>query len=131
MKFDGTTAFSGFSVDDIGKAKAFYGTILGLKVTEGGMGLLELHVGGGNPIIIYPKGAGHSPASFTILNFRVKDIDSAIDDLTSAGVQFEHYDMPNLKTDAKGVARGATIGRGPNIAWFKDPAGNILSLIEE
>jgi len=128
---NGTHAFSGFSVDDIGKAKAFYGNTLGLNVTENAMGLLELHVGGGNPIIIYPKGPGHSPATFTILNFRVKDIDAAVDDLSSAGVTFEHYDMPDLKTDAKGVARGASSGRGPNIAWFKDPAGNILSIIEE
>lgn len=125
-----TNAFSGFSVDDLGKAKAFYGNTLGLKVTENAMGLLELHVGGVNPIIIYPKGAGHSPATFTILNFRVKDVDKTIDQMTAAGVSFEHYDMPNLKTDAKGVARGAASGRGPNIAWFKDPAGNILSVIE-
>lgn len=128
---NGPKAFSGFSVDDIENAKAFYGNTFGLKVTGNAMGLLELHVGGGNPIIIYPKGAGHSPASFTILNFRVKDIDEAIEQLTAAGVSFEHYDMPHLKTDTKGVARGAATGRGPDIAWFKDPAGNILSVIQE
>lgn len=131
MKLNGATAFSGFSVDDISKAKSFYAGTLGLKVKDNAMGLLELHVGGGNPVIIYPKGAGHRPATFTILNFPVKDIDASVDDLTQAGVSFEHYDMPYLKTDAKGVARGAESGRGPNIAWFKDPAGNILSIIEE
>lgn len=128
---NGTKAFSGFSVDDLGKAKTFYGNTLGLKVTENAMGLLELHVGDGNPVIIYPKGAGHAPATFTILNFLVTDIDATIDQLTAAGVTFEQYDMPHLKTDGKGVARGAASGRGPNIAWFKDPAGNILSVIEE
>lgn len=128
---NGTKAFSGFSVDDLGEARTFYVNTLGLKVTENAMGLLELHVGDGNPVIIYPKGDGHSPATFTILNFLVTDIDATIDQLTAAGVVFEQYDMPQLKTGAKGVMRGAAGGRGPNIAWFRDPAGNILSVIEE
>jgi len=131
MQLDGTTAFSGFSVKDIAEAKAFYGETLGLRVTDEDMGLIALHVAGGNPILIYPKAAGHTPATFTVLNFKVKDIDAAIDALVAKGSTFEHYDMQGFKTDLKGVLRGAAVGQGPNIAWFKDPSGNILSLIEE
>lgn len=131
MKINGAKAFSGFSVNDLGKAREFYGNTLGLKLTDGPMGLLQLHVGGGNPVIIYPKGEGHAPAGFTILNFPVTDIDAAVDQLIAAGVSFEHYDLPDLRTDPKGILRGAAAGRGPNIAWFKDPAGNIISIIEE
>jgi len=118
-------AFSSFSANDLQKAKEFYQIILGLDVKEGSMGTLELHIFGSLPILIYPK-PNHEPASFTVLNFPVEDIDAAVDDLISKGVQFEHYDYEGLKTDSKGIFRD----EGPIIAWFKDPAGNILSLIE-
>ncbi len=131
MQLDGSTAFSGFSVKDIAASKAFYGTTLGLRVTDEEMGLAALHVAGGNPVLIYPKGEYHTPATYTVLNFKVKDIDAAIDALVAKGITFEHYDMDHFKTDAKGVLRGAATGQGPNIAWFKDPSGNILSLLEE
>ncbi len=120
-----SNAFSGFSVDNIEKAKDFYGKVLGLDVTESTMGVLELHMNGGSKILIYPK-PNHTPATFTILNFPVKNIENAVDDLTDAGVRFEKYDG-ELKTDEKGIFRRG----GPLIAWFKDPAGNILSVIEE
>ncbi len=119
-------AFSGFSVNNIAKAKAFYGDTLGLDVSED-HGSLSLKIAGGNPIFIYPK-PNHEPATYTILNFPVDDIEKAVDDLTGRGVKFEHYDMPDLHTDAKGIAGGGD--RGPRIAWFKDPAGNILSVLE-
>ncbi len=120
-----SNAFSGFSVDDLDKAKEFYGKILGLDVTENKMGLLELHLSNGNKILIYPK-PHHVPATFTILNFPVKKIDATVDELINTGIVFEQYDG-ELKTDEKGIFRGG----GPLIAWFKDPAGNILSVIEE
>ena len=119
-----SNAFSGFSVDNLEKAKDFYGKVLGLDVTESKMGVLELHINGGSKILIYPK-PNHTPATFTILNFPVSNIEKAVDDLTDAGVRFEQYDG-DLKTDEKGIFRGG----GPLIAWFKDPAGNILSVIE-
>jgi catechol 2,3-dioxygenase-like lactoylglutathione lyase family enzyme len=125
--FKDTKAFSGFSVDDVGKAKAFYGETLGVNVSEEN-GMLTLHLAGGNNVLVYPKGDQHTPATYTILNFPVSDIDQAVDALTRRGVKFEQYDMPDLKTDEKGIARSD--GRGPNIAWFKDPAGNILSVLE-
>ncbi len=118
-------AFSGFAVDDLQKAKEFYGRILGLNVSES-HGLLHLHLAGGCTVLVYPK-ANHSPATFTILNFPVNDVDVAVDELTKRGVRFEIYDEGGLKTDNRGVFRG----RGPVIAWFKDPAGNILSVLEE
>jgi catechol 2,3-dioxygenase-like lactoylglutathione lyase family enzyme len=117
-------AFSGFSVDDLERAKQFYGETLGLSVSENPAGL-ELHLGGGARVFIYPK-PNHEPATFTILNFPVASIHEAVDDLTAVGVTFERYD--GLEQDEKGIARG---GGGPNIAWFKDPAGNILSVLEE
>jgi predicted enzyme related to lactoylglutathione lyase len=117
-------AFSGFSANDIEKAKEFYGRTLGLKVSESN-GLLTLHLAGGNNVLIYPK-PNHTPAKFTVLNFPVDDVDQAVDELTKRGVCFEIYDLPDLKTDKKGIMRG----NGPTIAWFKDPAGNILSVIE-
>ncbi|QDK81336.1 VOC family protein [Spirosoma sp. KCTC 42546] len=123
--FENTKAFSGFSVDDLQKAKAFYQQTLGLKVTEEAMGLLSLHISGGTTILIYPK-PNHTPATFTILNFPVADVDKTVDELTALGVQFEHYEG-EIKTDEKGISRGY----GPTIAWFKDPAGNILSVLEE
>jgi predicted enzyme related to lactoylglutathione lyase len=123
--FKAQNAFSGFSVDDLHKAKQFYGQTLGLEVSETPQGL-QLNVGGDTRIFVYPK-PNHAPATFTILNFPVDDIEQAVDELTKLGVRFEHYDFPNLKTDKKGIARG---GDGPSIAWFKDPAGNILSVLE-
>jgi catechol 2,3-dioxygenase-like lactoylglutathione lyase family enzyme len=117
-------AFSGFSTNDIEKAKEFYGRTLGLKVSESN-GLLTLHLAGGNHVLIYPK-PNHTPASFTVLNFPVDDMDQAVDELAKRGVRFEIYDLPDIKTDKKGIMRG----NGPTIAWFKDPAGNILSVIE-
>ena len=124
--FKQAKAFSGFSVDDLQKAKAFYGEVLGLEVTEVDMGLLELHIEGGNSIMIYPK-PNHVPATFTILNFPVSDVEKAVDELTQRGVQFEQYEG-EIKTDEKGICRS---DEGPTIAWFKDPAGNILSVLEE
>jgi catechol 2,3-dioxygenase-like lactoylglutathione lyase family enzyme len=118
-------AFSGFSADDIQKEKEFYGQTLGLKVSET-HGVLTLHLAGGNNVLIYPK-PNHTPATFTVLNFPVKNVDQAVDELTRRGVRFEIYDLPDIKTDRKGIMRD----RGPTIAWFKDPAGNILSVIEE
>ena len=118
-------AFSGFSVGDIQKAKEFYQRTLGLAVSESN-GLLKLHLAGGSTVLIYPK-PNHAPATFTVLNFPVDDVDEAVDDLNKRGVRFEVYNEPNLKTDKKGVFRGG----GPTIAWFKDPAGNILSVLEE
>ena len=123
--FKDTKAFSGFSVDDIPTARAFYSDILGLNVTEEN-GMLTLHIAGGTNILVYPKGAGHKPATYTMLNFPVANIDEAVDQLTQRGVTFEIYNYADLKTDEKGIMRGS----GPNIAWFKDPAGNILSVME-
>ena len=121
-------AFSGFSVNDIPKAKEFYGKTLGLDVNDGPMGNLEIKIGNGSHVLVYPK-PNHEPATFTILNFPVDNIDEAVDELTRKGVTFQHYDSEYLKTDAKGIARGGG-DRGPNIAWFTDPAGNILSVLE-
>ncbi len=118
-------AFSGFSVDDIQKAKEFYGQTLGLKVSES-HGLLTLHLAGGNNVLIYPK-PNHAPATFTILNFPVGNVDKAVDELAKRGVRFEIYNTPDIKTDEKGIMRG----KGPTIAWFKDPAGNIFSVLDE
>ncbi len=115
-------AFSGLSSNDIPKTKEFYAGKLGLDVTEA-HGMLTLALAGGHKVIIYPK-PNHEPATFTVLNFPVKDVEQAVDTLAKAGVQFEHYEGMNL--DAKGVMRN----QGPTIAWFKDPAGNILSVIE-
>jgi catechol 2,3-dioxygenase-like lactoylglutathione lyase family enzyme len=123
--FKDTKAFSGFSVNDIQKAKEFYGQTLGLEVSES-HGLLRLHVAGGTNILMYPK-ENHTPATFTILNFPVDNIEQAVDELTRRGVQFESYQEGDLVTDEKGIFRGG----GPKIAWFKDPAGNILSVLEE
>ena len=118
-------AFSGFSVDDIQKAKEFYGQTLGLKVSES-HGLLTLHLAGGNNVLIYPK-PNHAPATFTILNFPVGNVDKAVDELAKRGVRFEIYNTPDIKTDKKGIMRA----KGPTIAWFKDPAGNIFSVLDE
>jgi catechol 2,3-dioxygenase-like lactoylglutathione lyase family enzyme len=122
--FKNTKAFSGFSVDDIEKAKAFYAQTLGIDVTEEN-GMLTLHIAGDRNILIYPK-PNHEPATYTILNFPVENVEQTVDALIQRGVRFEIYDYEELKTDEKGIARGA----GPTIAWFKDPAGNILSVLE-
>src|SRR5687767_1754087 len=125
----GAKAFSGFSVNDVQKAKEFYGKTLGMKVSEvPDMGdLLELQIARGAKVLIYPK-PNHTPASFTILNFPVDDVDEAVDELTRRGVRFEHYNDGDIKTDEKGISRG---NGGPTIAWFKDPAGNVLSVLED
>lgn len=120
-------AFSGFSVNDLAKAKEFYAETLGLKVDDEGVGL-RLHLPGGGTVFAYPKD-DHQPATFTILNFEVDNIDEAVDELTNRGVQFEHYE--GIPTDEKGIFRGGSQQMGPDIAWFKDPAGNILSVLEE
>lgn len=119
-------AFSGFSVNDLEAAKAFYGQKLGLEVVEKEPGL-RLMVGGGDGIAIYAKD-DHVPATYTILNFPVADIDEAVKELSAKGISFEHYDK---MTDESGVARGIANKMGPDIAWFKDPAGNILSVLHE
>jgi catechol 2,3-dioxygenase-like lactoylglutathione lyase family enzyme len=123
--FKDTKAFSGFSVNDTQKAKEFYGQTLGLEVTEA-YGLLTLHIAGGTTILMYPK-ENHTPATFTILNFPVANIEQAVDELARRGVQFESYNDGDLVTDEKGIFRG----QGPKIAWFKDPAGNLLSVLEQ
>ena len=115
-------AFSGFSTNDIPKAKAFYGETLGLEVTEEN-GMLTLHLAGGGRVLIYPK-ENHEPASFTVLNFPVDDIDGAVDELAKAGVQFERYE--GAGQDDRGIARAYP----PPIAWFKDPAGNVLAVLK-
>jgi len=121
---ENSKAFSGFAAPDPGKVKEFYQETLGLKVTEE-HGLLTLHLAGGNNVLIYPK-LNHVPATFTVLNFPVDDVDLAVGELSRRGVRFEKYDGPVIKTDEKGIMRG----NGPTIAWFKDPAGNVLSVLE-
>jgi catechol 2,3-dioxygenase-like lactoylglutathione lyase family enzyme len=120
-----TKAFSGFSVNDLQKAQEFYGRTLGLDITKEKEGLV-LHIAGGSKIFIYSK-PNHVPATFTILNFPVDNVEEAVAELTKSGVRFEVYSEGALKTDEKGVFRG----EGPKIAWFKDPAGNFLSVLEE
>ena len=123
--FKEAKSFSSFSVNDLRKAKEFYGDTLGLQVKETPEGL-ELQTAN-NVVFLYPK-PNHTPASFTVLNFHVDDIEEAVDELKGMGVTLEHYDLPDIKTDEQGIARGP---HGPIIAWFKDPAGNILSVLEE
>jgi catechol 2,3-dioxygenase-like lactoylglutathione lyase family enzyme len=120
--FEHTRAYSGFSVDDIQKAKQFYGDTLGLRVSEQN-GMLTLHLAGDRDTLVYPKD-DHTPATFTILNFPVEDVDRTVEELTERGVRFERYE--GFDQDEKGVFRGG----GPLIAWFRDPAGNILSVIQ-
>jgi len=121
--FATTRAFSGFSVDDVPAAKRFYEQTLGLRVTEEN-GMLTLHLGGEVPVLVYPKGDRHEPASFTVLNFPVEDVDAAVDALSERGVTFERY--PGFPQNDKGIMRD----NGPTIAWFTDPAGNVISVID-
>src|SRR5215207_338326 len=121
--FANTPAFSGFAVDDIDEARRFYGETLGLNVTDGPMGILTLELAGDRPTMIYPK-PDFTPASYTILNFQVEDVDAAVDELSARGVDMERYE--GFDQDDKGIARDD----GPTIAWFKDPAGNILSVLD-
>jgi predicted enzyme related to lactoylglutathione lyase len=118
-------AFSGFSVDDVPRAQQFYGETLGLQTSEDN-GMLTLHLAGGRDVLVYPK-EDHQPATFTILNFPVEDVEAAVDQLTERGVRFERYEGTEVETDEKGVFHGG----GPLIAWFKDPAGNVLSVIQQ
>lgn len=122
--FKATQAFPSFSVQDIARARKFYSETLGLEVADQKEGL-ELRFPGGTKVFVYGK-PDHKPASFTVLNFPVDNVDSAVSALGERGVKFEQYDQPGIKTDARGVHRGE-----PTIAWFKDPAGNILSLLEQ
>lgn len=121
---ENTKAFSGFSVDDVPRAKEFYGETLGLRVSEEN-GMLTLHLAGDTDVLVYPKD-NHAPASFTILNFPVDDVESTVTALTERGVRFERYQGSPMETDGIGVFRGG----GPLIAWFTDPAGNVLSIIQ-
>lgn len=123
--FKDSKAFSSFSVDDLKRAKDFYGRILGLELIEQPEGL-GLQLAGGGKVFLYPK-SNHAPATFTVLNLPVRSVEEAVDHLVRQGITFERYDQEDIKTDAKGIARG---GGGPTIAWFKDPAGNILSVLE-
>jgi len=123
-----SSAFSGFSVDDLEKARAFYAETLGLEVVDGPeAGSLFLRLQGGRDVFIYAKGQGHTPATYTILNFPVADVEKAVDELAVGGVVFEHYDMPGGEQDAKGIFRNS----GLAVAWFKDPAGNILAVLQQ
>jgi catechol 2,3-dioxygenase-like lactoylglutathione lyase family enzyme len=120
-----SAAFSGFSVDDLDQARDFYEGVLGLRTTAESMGgLMRLHTGGGRDVLVYAKGTAHTPATYTVLNFPVPDVDAAVAELAGRGVQFLHYDHP--PTDDTGVMRAG----GPLIAWFADPAGNVFSVIE-
>ncbi len=124
--FKDNYAFSGFSVNDLDAAKQFYSETLGLVVSEEN-GMLTVHIANGGTVLVYSKGEAHVPASFTILNFPVEDIDAAADELIAKGITFEIYD--GIHQDDKGITRGKAANMGPDIAWFKDPAGNILSIL--
>jgi predicted enzyme related to lactoylglutathione lyase len=123
-------AFNGFAVPDLNEARRFYGEVLGLdtEVMDEQNGLMALHLSGGHDTLVYAK-PDHEPATYTILNFNVDDIDAAVDGLAERGVQFERYE--GMQQDEKGIMRGRSAGRGPDIAWFTDPAGNILSVLQE
>jgi catechol 2,3-dioxygenase-like lactoylglutathione lyase family enzyme len=117
-----TNAFSSFAVDDIDAARSFYSDTLGLNVTDGEMGFITLQLAGDRPTLVYPK-PDFTPATYTVLNFQVDDVDAAVDELTARGVEFERYD--GFEQDERGIARG----EGPDIAWFKDPAGNVVAVL--
>jgi predicted enzyme related to lactoylglutathione lyase len=122
--FSDTPAFSGFAVDDLDRAREFYSDTLGVRVSDEEMGILTLHLAGDRATMVYPK-PDFMPATYTILNFQVDDIDAAVDELSGRGVRFERYE--GFDQDAKGIARDPN---GPSIAWFKDPAGNILAVLQ-
>ncbi|HEV8055633.1 MAG TPA: VOC family protein [Nocardioidaceae bacterium] len=126
--FTNTKAFSGFSVDDLPRAKEFYAETLGLRVddVDAEYGLMALKIAGDRDVLVYAK-SDHTPATFTILNFPVDDIEQAVDELAARGVRFERYDGMASDTDGKGIFRGG----GPLIAWFTDPAGNVLSVMQQ
>jgi catechol 2,3-dioxygenase-like lactoylglutathione lyase family enzyme len=123
------SVFSGFSVDNLEKSQEFYTKILGLKVEDNGMGL-QIHLPDDSIVFVYSKD-NHKPATFTILNFVVNNIDEAVDELIKLGIKFEIYKDFPFKQDEKGIARGLSVNQGPDIAWFKDPAGNILSVLQD
>jgi predicted enzyme related to lactoylglutathione lyase len=120
-------AFSGFSVDDIDRARSFYRETLGLTVQDNEMGFLTIELEGGGRVLVYSK-EEHTPATFTILNFPVPDLDAAVDELNARGVQTKIYDDSEFPTDSKGIMRES---EGPGIAWFRDPAGNVLAVLDE
>jgi catechol 2,3-dioxygenase-like lactoylglutathione lyase family enzyme len=122
--FANTKAFSGFSVDDLAAARKFYGETLGLRVADLAEDLLELQIAGDRNVLVYHK-PNHTPATYTILNFPVDNVDAAVDELAKRGVSFERYE--GIEADEKGIVRAG----GPQIAWFKDPAGNVLSVLQE
>jgi catechol 2,3-dioxygenase-like lactoylglutathione lyase family enzyme len=129
---ENSKAYSGFAVDHLKKAQEFYGETLGLKteVIDEQNGLMTLHLAGDRPTLVYQQ-KGSTPASYTILNFPVDDIDGTVDELAQRGVSFERYEGFPFEQDEKGIARGIAAGQGPDIAWFKDPAGNVLSVLQE
>lgn len=131
--FKNSHAFNGYSVNDLDAAETFYRDTLGLEVnrmTEGDMDVVMLKLATGGRVLLYPKGEAHQPASFTVLNFPAADVDAAVDELSAKGISFERYpEMSNQ--DEKGIARGIKTGQGPDIAWFKDPAGNILAVLSD
>ena len=122
---ENSKAFSGIAVKDVAEAKRFFGEVLGLAVDDGEMGMLVLRPGSGHPILVYPK-PDHVPASYTVLNFPVDDVAATVASLTERGVEFEHYEGTQVQTDDDGVFRGG----GPLIAWFTDPSGNVMSVIQ-
>ena len=126
--FKNTPAFSGFSIDDVDAALKFYGDTLGLSVSKNEQGL-DITLGNGGKVFLYPK-PNHVPATFTVLNF-VDDIDETVEELMQKGIMLENYDRGEMKADEKGIYRSQSSGMGPDIAWFKDPAGNILSVIQK
>jgi catechol 2,3-dioxygenase-like lactoylglutathione lyase family enzyme len=123
--FENSHVFSSFSVDDLEAAERFYGGLLGMRTSRGPMGILDLDIGRGQHVMVYPKD-DHEPASYTVLNFEVSDVEAAVDELTASGVHMERYDDA-FGQDAKGISPA---GRGPRMAWFKDPAGNVISVLE-
>jgi catechol 2,3-dioxygenase-like lactoylglutathione lyase family enzyme len=129
---ENSKAYSGFAVDHLKKAEQFYGETLGLKteVIDEQNGLMTLHLAGDRPTLVYQQ-QGATPASYTILNFPVDDIDETVDELAKRGVSFERYEGFPFEQDEKGIARGLAAGLGPDIAWFKDPAGNTISVLQE
>ena len=125
--FADVPAFSGFSVDDPAAARAFYADVLGVRILDVGGGMFRLLLGGGAEVLVFPKGPAHVPATFTVLNFPVPDVEAAVDALAAAGVTPQRYPAMAAKTDERGIFRGG----GPLIAWFTDPAGNVFSVLQQ